>query len=135
MKETWYKKGLRFECKRCGECCRGEPGYVWISGPEAIAMAGFLSMAVAAFDQRYCRRVGDRTSLIEKDNGDCVFWERTIGCIVYPVRPSQCRTFPFWKQNISSDAAWKALAARCPGVGRGRLYNSDQIGKKLGVHS
>jgi len=21
-----FKDGLRFECQRCGKCCRGEPG-------------------------------------------------------------------------------------------------------------
>jgi len=135
MNESWYQKGLRFECKRCGGCCRGEPGYVWLSGPEAIAVAGFLGMTVVAFDEQFCRRLGERTSLIEKTNGDCVFWEHTIGCSIYPVRPTQCRTFPFWKQNVSSDTSWKTLAKRCPGVGHGKLYKAEEIRKRIGKNT
>ena len=28
----WYRDGLRFECTRCGACCTGAPGYVWVTG-------------------------------------------------------------------------------------------------------
>jgi len=30
-------------------------------------------------------------------------------CTVYPVRPAQCRTFPWWKENLSSKEAWRGL--------------------------
>ena len=28
--EPWYRDGLRFACTRCGACCTGAPGYVWV---------------------------------------------------------------------------------------------------------
>ena len=27
---TWYADGLRFTCTQCGNCCTGQPGFVWI---------------------------------------------------------------------------------------------------------
>jgi len=30
QRNPMYKDGLRFECQRCGSCCRGEPGVVWM---------------------------------------------------------------------------------------------------------
>ena len=34
----WYRDGLRFTCTRCGNCCTGAPGYVWV---DADAMKAF----------------------------------------------------------------------------------------------
>ena len=35
MAEPWYRDGLRFECTRCGHCCTGAPGYVWVDAAPA----------------------------------------------------------------------------------------------------
>jgi hypothetical protein len=126
----WFEKGLRFECAHCGRCCRGAPGFVWVSDPEAVSIAGFLGVSPESFRETCTRRVGARASLVEKPNGDCVFWENGIGCRVYPVRPTQCRTFPFWKSNISTPEAWQVLTASCPGVGKGRHYRAEEIRKR-----
>ena len=127
----WYAKGLRFECQKCGACCRGEPGYVWVEQAEVIGIAGFLSETPESVERSYARRVGGKTSLLEKPNGDCIFWEQGIGCRIYPVRPTQCRTFPFWKRNIESEGAWQRTAERCPGVGKGKLYTNHDIQRRL----
>ena len=31
MSEPFYAEGLRFSCERCSACCRGEPGYVFLT--------------------------------------------------------------------------------------------------------
>lgn len=126
----WFSKGLRFECRRCGGCCRGEPGYVWVSPAEAIEIAGFLGETIDSFSSSHLRLVGNRTSLIEKPNGDCVFWDSAIGCRVYPLRPVQCRTFPFWAGNLDSPAAWEAASKRCPGIGHGKVFSVRDIVKR-----
>src|SRR5262249_1390597 len=41
MSEPWYQDGLRFECTRCGKCCSGFPGFVWVSEAELQAIADF----------------------------------------------------------------------------------------------
>ncbi|MFW6164080.1 MAG: YkgJ family cysteine cluster protein, partial [Planctomycetota bacterium] len=89
MAKRWYEAGLRFECRRCGQCCRGEPGYVWVSDPEIVAIARLLNLPRDQALARYCRVVFGDVSLIERPNGDCVFWTPE-GCRIYPVRPTQC---------------------------------------------
>lgn len=126
----WFEKGLKFECTKCGKCCRGEPGHVWVSGAEMVSIAGFLGMSLDVLEFECSRKVGARIGLLEKPNGDCVFWENGIGCRVYPVRPVQCRTFPFWKASIVSPQAWSRVSERCEGVGRGKLYRAEEIRKR-----
>lgn len=128
-RQPWYAEGLRFECKRCGACCRGEPGFVWVTREEMRRLADFLGMALADFRARYCRRVSDRVSLNELANGDCIFWKGE--CTVYPVRPKQCRTWPFWKMNVESEESWQYVRLRCPGCGRGTRYSVEEIRKIL----
>ena len=126
----WYADGLRFECTRCGQCCRGE-GYVWVSRERIREMAEFLGISAEGFTRRYVRLVEGRLSLVEKEEADCVFWEADRGCVVYPVRPVQCRTFPFWPEHLESPAAWRELAAEVPGIGRGRRHGLSEIRRRL----
>ena len=44
QKLPWYADGLRFECSQCGDCCTGEPGYVWVDEAEITAMAVEMEM-------------------------------------------------------------------------------------------
>ena len=124
--EPWYAEGLRFECTRCGACCRGE-GYVWVDDREVRALASFLDLDVDTFGRRYLRRVGRRLALVDGADGSCVFWKD--GCSIYPVRPTQCRTFPFWTENLPSKEDWEEASDACPGMDTGRLYEQHEIEK------
>lgn len=92
---------------------------------EVASIAAHLEISVEEFGSRYLRKVGSRYSLIELPNGDCVFYSG--GCTVYGARPTQCRTFPFWPENLQSRRAWEEAAAECPGMNRGRLYPLEAI--------
>jgi Fe-S-cluster containining protein len=48
-------------------------------------------------------------------------------CGIYPVRPLQCRTWPFWDGNLASAENWNAAAKRCPGMNRGRRFGKAEI--------
>jgi len=126
----WYAEGLRFTCRRCGGCCRGEPGFVWITPAEIEAAARFLGMDPLLFRRKFVRKAFGRFSLVELPNGDCVVWSPE-GCKIYPVRPSQCRTFPFWGEYLRSPAGWQAAQQRCPGVGTGKLHTVEGIRQKM----
>ncbi len=133
-KQKWYAGGLRFQCFQCGACCSGLPGYVWVTEQEIKNIAKFLNMEEKEFFRKYLRRVGTRISLKEKLNYDCIFLERTNGqvrCKIYPVRPKQCRTWPFWHNNLKDPDSWCHAGKRCPGINRGRLYQIDEIEKIL----
>lgn len=124
----WYHGGLRFACTRCGHCCTGEPGWVRVSAAEAEELAAFLGLDLAGFLERCTHRLDDgATSLVEKPNHECLFWSSSDGCAVYPARPRQCRTWPFWRRNLASPAHWTAAARGCPGIGRGEIHEAPTI--------
>jgi Fe-S-cluster containining protein len=125
--DPWYRAGLPFACTRCGHCCTGAPGYVWVDHDAMTQLADHLHLPLDEFTTRYVRRVGDRFSLIERPGGECVFWDASSGCTVYPARPAQCRTWPFWPIHLDSPESWRRAQAFCPGARRGPIVPLEQI--------
>ncbi|MBA3604044.1 MAG: YkgJ family cysteine cluster protein [Parachlamydiaceae bacterium] len=114
--EAWFSSGLRFKCTGCGQCCTGAPGYVWVTELEAEKIAQYKNMPVDDFRRKYVRRVGDRDSLVEDSKTyDCAFL-KDKKCQIYPVRPKQCRTFPWWQHNLQSEAEWNEAGKYCEGI-------------------
>jgi len=137
--EPWYREGLRFDCTQCGNCCTGPPGAVWFDADEGRAIAAELGLAEEEFVARFTRLVGSRRSLQERETErghDCIFLDRESSpgralCGIYRARPSQCRTWPFWAQNLTTRRAWEETRERvpCPGMNapEGRLYSLVEI--------
>ncbi len=139
----WFTQGLRFSCTQCGNCCTGGPGYIWISDREIGRLAEYLALTPEQVVRKYCRNVAGRFSLKEKLRDglhDCVFLEQVrevsadgacrsprLMCSVYPVRPLQCRTWPFWEGNLASPDNWNRAGTRCPGLGKGKLHEQREI--------
>ena len=131
----WYKDGLRFSCTQCGNCCTGPPGAVWFTDEEGVAMAKKLKISLEDFYGHYARKIGIRWSLTENvisGKYDCVFLDRTAEkatCSLYEARPSQCRTWPFWRENLRSEAAWQRAKDEtpCPGMDTGKLIPANEI--------
>jgi Fe-S-cluster containining protein len=127
----WYQGGLSFECTACGNCCSGpQTGYVWVDDTEIERMSDQLGIAdIEAFERQFVRRIGNRKSLVEYSDGDCILLDpQSRHCLVYESRPSQCRTWPFWSSNLESPQAWGNAAKSCPGCNRGRVYSLNEIG-------
>lgn len=125
--KKWYAEGLRFECTGCGQCCTGAPGYVWLSEQEIVDIAEYLKMDLTEFATFYLRRVNGRFSLLEKPvTFDCVFL-KDKKCEIYPVRPTQCRTFPWWPQNLTNEAEWLDAAKHCEGIS----FNAPIVPNKI----
>ncbi len=133
LKDKWYIDGLAFECQGCGGCCSGpNEGYVWVNSTEIAALADEIGVTVDEFKGNYCRRVSLKYSLKEKKpSNDCIFLTRRKEggkyCEVYNSRPMQCRTWPFWKSNLTNKNSWQSAAQDCPGMNRGRLFNINEI--------
>lgn len=124
---SWYEEGLHFECTGCGRCCTGSPGYVWVNDEEIQEMASYLKLTKKEFIQRYTRLVNGRLSLVElKKNYDCIFLKESK-CAIYPVRPTQCKTFPWWSQNLTSLEAWQEAAKWCEGISKRAPKVSSEI--------
>lgn len=105
-------------CEECkGNCCVGESGYIWITPVEITAVAELLEMEKKTFMDTYLQKVGYRFSLIEKEYDQgfaCTFFDLDRRqCTIYEVRPSQCRTFPFWDHFITHQ---EEVEAECPGI-------------------
>ena len=133
MTEPWYHAGLRFRCTQCGHCCTGAPGFVWVNDAEIEAIAEFLHEPVEEVSALHTRPTHRGRSLREKTNGDCVFYDKAAGCTIYPVRPGQCRTWPFWDSNLETEADWQHTCEICPGSGQGGLIPSEEITRRLKV--
>ncbi len=133
MSEPWYRDGLRFQCTRCGNCCTGPPGVVWVNDEEIEAIAAHRGELPAHVYTVYTRPFDRDRSLREKPNGDCIFYDRAQGCTIYPVRPRQCRTWPFWDSNVRTEEAWQRTRKTCPGAGTGELIPEEEITRRIRV--
>jgi Fe-S-cluster containining protein len=129
----WYHAGLRFTCTQCGKCCTGDPGFVWVTDAELAAIAKFLGEPVDELRATHTRTARGRRTLREKANGDCIFYDSRKGCTIYPVRPPQCRTWPFWESNVETAADWERTEGTCPGSGEGELIPVEEITRRLTV--
>ena len=132
--QPWYTDGLRFECTQCGNCCTGDPGVVWVDEDELQAIADFLQVSLGEVRLEHTRLYGRRVSLREFANGDCTFFDgATRRCRIYPVRPRQCRTWPFWRSNLESPQTWTETGQGCPGINCGELVQLDEIERRAAV--
>lgn len=130
MKEPFYSKGLRFSCTACSACCRGGPGYVFLSKDDLKLLTERLKLDYSSFIRRYCTLVktgvGYSVSLAEKKNYDCIFW-LDGRCSIYEYRPVQCSTFPFWDSLLDSKENWEDAGNDCPGIGHGEIRSREYI--------
>lgn len=126
--KPWYDKGLAFECTQCGNCCRnhGAYAYVYVSDREVAAIARHLALTRADFLERYCV-IEDGWTVLRMDAPACPFLSGDNRCGIYPVRPKQCATWPFWKENLV-EREWKGPVKECcPGIGKGPLVDAQTI--------
>ncbi|MCW5212523.1 YkgJ family cysteine cluster protein [Desulfobulbus sp. TB] len=105
-------------CSSCkGKCCRGQQGYVWLSMEELEKLAKAREISPEAFARQYVRQVKGGMSLKERiinNEHFCCFLDPVEHrCTIYPYRPEQCRTFPFWEKYKEES---KELCQICPGV-------------------
>ncbi|MCC6575272.1 MAG: YkgJ family cysteine cluster protein [Planctomycetes bacterium] len=134
--KPWHSDGVHFRCKgpECGDCCSGKKGsgYVWVSETEMRAIATQLGLEICQFTTKYVRQVGNRYSLIEKSNQDCIFYIKDKGCGVYDARPTQCRTYPFWPEVVRTPESWALEALQCPGIDKEEpRVPGEEVAKQL----
>ena len=122
LKRPWYADGLRFQCQECGDCCRGPGGYVWVTMEEARDIANQLDMDFDRFAKTMLRQTLSGLALVDGPRGDCPFLENG-GCRIYAHRPIQCRTWPWWDENLASENRWTDAASRCPGMNKGEVHS------------
>jgi hypothetical protein len=124
---VWYGDGIRFECQQSGRCCTNHGEYAWVypTPDDERRLARHLGLDRRRFRRQYTRLL-DGWRVLESRADGCVFLDGRR-CGVYPARPVQCATWPFWRDNLDPDTWQREVASFCPGVGKGRLWSRDEI--------
>lgn len=127
MNDTSFLEHVRFECQPdCANCCRAENGFVFLSENEAAAIARHLETGNDEFREWFTRSVEGQLCLVDGQGDNCVFLEEDQ-CLIYEVRPAQCRSYPFWPECIRDEESWHKTQMACPGIGKGGVISREEI--------
>jgi hypothetical protein len=117
-------EGLRFECQSgCTACCE-QKGFVYLTEADLPRIAEFVGMKPGDFERKFCYRTRNLLRLRIPKESNCRFL-RDGGCSIHAVKPTQCRTFPFWPELVESRREWKKTAHYCPGISKGSLIQIE----------
>ncbi|QPJ66499.1 MAG: YkgJ family cysteine cluster protein [Candidatus Nitrohelix vancouverensis] len=126
----WEKEVVKFECKTdCFQCC-SKPGVVYFDKEDIENASKFLSIKAHAFKDQYLKCENDVWLLEVETDRPCAFLSSS-GCAIHPAKPKQCRTFPFWPENMTTRARWSSTAEECPGIGLGPQISPRSIASQL----
>jgi uncharacterized protein len=104
-----------FECKLCGECCKGFGG-TYVTQQDIGNIAQYIHCNEDKFTGEYCDKSGSRFVLTLGENGCCVFFDPTKQCTIHPVKPYMCRAWPFLATIIKNPENWNTMANSCKGM-------------------
>lgn len=120
-------KEIKFECQRCGNCCTCD-GYVFLSKLDYKRLLASKKFTAEELSKKYLTKVGYRLAFIDQADGACIFWDKiNKACKIYDLRPTQCRTYPFWLSILNDNEKLEEEKSFCPGIGKGKTYNKQQI--------
>jgi len=125
----WYHKGLRFECQRSGRCCKthGEYAFIYLALADVEAISAFLKLTREEFLARHCAE-DEGYIILRIDAPECPFLDSEHACGIYPVRPKQCATWPFWQENLEDQSRWEGPVRECcPGIGQGPRFAPEEM--------
>ncbi|MBF0225864.1 MAG: YkgJ family cysteine cluster protein [Desulfobacterales bacterium] len=103
-----------FQCKQCGECCKGYGG-TFISQNDIDNISNYIGVNRDVFIKNYCAFSGKKSFLIQGKNEYCIFWNNKI-CGIHPVKPKMCKSWPFIKSVLIDNKNWDIMASCCPGM-------------------
>lgn len=130
--KPWYDNGLRFECTQSGRCCtnHGQYTYVNLSERDLERIPAFLGLSRREFLEGYCLTASGLFPSLRFDQEACPFLDRDNRCRIYPVRPKQCETWPFWTENLLPEVWSGEVKECCPGIDSGPLYSREEIERR-----
>ena len=102
-----------FECRKCGDCCKGFGG-TYLTVEDIDAIAHYIGSDPGEFVDRYCSLSGTKPVLAQRSDGYCIFWDKI--CKIHPVKPLMCRKWPFIESILVDAENWLIMAGSCPGI-------------------
>ena len=136
MNRPWWMDGVPFSCQEnCGKCCDEPGGIVYLSPKDALALSSRHGMDIFDWLHRDCRQTLDGRWVLKSDSYTdiCIYLDDAKKCTVYDSRPSQCRSFPFWAENVRSQKSWNQTVNSCPGLESEQAFiiDGNTIRKKI----
>ena len=114
MSEAANEKSAEiFECRLCGDCCRGYGG-TYVTQADMEAIAAYIGADPQTFMADYCQMSANKPLLAQGADGYCVFFDKL--CTIHPVKPAMCRRWPYLKSILVDVGNWHAMAGSCPGM-------------------
>lgn len=105
-----------FRCRRCGQCCYGRGG-IRLTEAEALAAASHLGLSGDSFKALYLSPSGPPWEVEINEEGFCRFHQADGSCLIHPVKPAVCRTWPFLPGLLEDESALAVARNACPGLG------------------
>ena len=133
MTKKIYSKGMRFQCQKSSNCCvsRGSYGFVYLSKKDILRLSKYTDLSIKDFIKLYCEKTYGFVHFKERrKNSECQFLEKKR-CSIYKSRPTQCRTWPFWSENMKTKIWNEEIQSFCPGIGKGKIIQQSQIEKNI----
>lgn len=120
MAKWWEKEPLRFECQAdCFRCCV-KPGLVYFDRDDIRNASRFLECEPSEFKKAYLTREAGAWVHQVEEGEPCVFLTPR-GCGIHEGKPKQCRSYPFWEENLDTKNTWSLAGGFCPGIDRGPM--------------
>ena len=109
---------LQFSCIGCGICCK-EKGYVFFNDNDIINASELLKTSPLVFINKYLEYEENYGYYIRISDGEsCTFLDENNRCTINSAKPTQCKTFPYWKEYMDKNG--NLIAGKfnrpCPGV-------------------
>lgn len=134
----YHTQSIRFKCTKCSHCCYGgKYAYVRAGSDEIEKIIAFMEIDADKFKSEYLIKLVDhgygirmKYSVLAKalnKKGHCMLLNSEGKCSVYPVRPTQCRTYPFWPEILISEEKWNNERQRCEGIQQGEIIQTEYI--------
>lgn len=108
---------------------------------EGIEMAQVMKMSTEDFFEQYTFPSADpgiwELREVKVSQGyDCVLLGRCedtgkTWCTAHKARPAQCRTWPFWPDNLRNEKSWNYAGKACEGINRGDFIPLKVIQREM----
>ncbi|CAN2042254.1 Zinc/iron-chelating domain-containing protein [Candidatus Magnetomoraceae bacterium gMMP-15] len=108
-----------FECKKCGDCCKGYGG-TYLTQQDVKKIANYIKTDTSTFVEKYCQISGKNLVIAQAENGYCIFWDKL--CTIHPVKPRMCKAWPYIKSVLKDEMNWKIMGSCCPGIKQDIAY-------------